>query len=78
MPTVKRIGPFRFFFYSNEGSEPPHVHVETPEGTAKFWLNPVHLASSKDIRASGLSRLNDIVESHREEFIAQWRTFFNN
>ena len=28
----------RFFFYSNEGSEPPHVHVESGDGTAKLWL----------------------------------------
>jgi hypothetical protein len=28
MPTVGRIGPFRFFFYSNEGAEPPHVHAQ--------------------------------------------------
>ena len=27
MPTVLRWGPYRAFFYSNEGSEPPHVHL---------------------------------------------------
>lgn len=28
MPTVRRIGSARFFFYSNEGTEPPHIHVK--------------------------------------------------
>ena len=28
LPTIARIGPFRFFFYSNEGTEPSHVHVQ--------------------------------------------------
>jgi hypothetical protein len=28
VPTVIRIHGYRYFFYSNEGSEPPHVHVE--------------------------------------------------
>ena len=28
MPTVLRICAARFFFYSNEGSEPPHIHIE--------------------------------------------------
>ncbi|MCB9870153.1 MAG: DUF4160 domain-containing protein [Planctomycetes bacterium] len=28
MPTVLRIGSTRFFFYSNEGNEPPHIHIE--------------------------------------------------
>jgi hypothetical protein len=34
MPTVLRIGPYRFFFYSNEGHEPPHIHVESADGEA--------------------------------------------
>jgi hypothetical protein len=29
MPEVFREGPYRFFFYSNENDEPPHVHVRT-------------------------------------------------
>ncbi len=28
MPTVLRIGRFRFFFFSNEGQEPSHIHVK--------------------------------------------------
>ena len=28
MPTVLRIDGHRFFFYSLEGQEPPHIHVE--------------------------------------------------
>jgi hypothetical protein len=28
MPTVLRSGPYRFFFYSADRGEPPHVHVE--------------------------------------------------
>ena len=26
MPTVLRHGPYRFFFYSGDRDEPPHVH----------------------------------------------------
>ncbi|MFM7717768.1 MAG: DUF4160 domain-containing protein, partial [Microcystis sp.] len=32
MPTVIRIGHFRFHFYSDEGSDPPHIHVRSPDG----------------------------------------------
>ena len=39
MPTVLRWGPYRAFFYSNEGSEPPHVHVRSGDKEAKFWLH---------------------------------------
>ncbi|WP_422447088.1 DUF4160 domain-containing protein [Thermoanaerobacterium sp. DL9XJH110] len=27
MPTVLKEGKYRFFFFSNEGTEPPHIHV---------------------------------------------------
>ncbi|HOS40617.1 MAG TPA: DUF4160 domain-containing protein, partial [Spirochaetota bacterium] len=49
MPTVLRIGPFRFHFYSNEGGEAPHIHVESSEGECKFWLDPVRLARNKGL-----------------------------
>jgi hypothetical protein len=44
MPTVLRIGSFRFHFYSDEGNEPPHMHIATPDGECKFWLKPISLA----------------------------------
>jgi hypothetical protein len=46
MPTVFRSGAYRFFFYSADGAEPPHVHVERDDKTAKFWLSPVRLQAS--------------------------------
>jgi len=50
MPTVLRVGPYRFFFYSGGGHEPPHVHVERNASVAKFWLDPVRLARSQGYR----------------------------
>lgn len=38
MPTILRIDGHRFFFYSRETHEPPHIHVQTAEKAAKFWL----------------------------------------
>ena len=49
MPTVLRLSSFRFHFYSDEGNEPPHIHVATPEGECKFWLDPVRLARNKGV-----------------------------
>jgi hypothetical protein len=28
MPTVLTVKGFRFFFFSLEGNEPPHIHIE--------------------------------------------------
>ncbi|MEK9565084.1 MAG: DUF4160 domain-containing protein [Deltaproteobacteria bacterium] len=39
MPTVLLVRGWRFFFYSNEGQEPPHIHVKRGSAQAKFWLN---------------------------------------
>jgi hypothetical protein len=76
MPTVRRIGSVRFFFYSNEGVEPPHIHVEKGNALAKFWLDPVSLASSSRFRGHELRRLKRMVEKHRAELLEAWREFF--
>ena len=46
MPTVLRVGSYRFFFYSADADEPPHIHVEQSGNAAKFWTDPVRLARS--------------------------------
>ena len=59
MPTVLGIGQYRFHFYSDEGNEPPHIHVRSGDGECKFWLNPVILAKNRGIPAH---RLNEIAK----------------
>jgi hypothetical protein len=44
MPTVLRTEGFRFYFYSHETNEPPHIHADRENNTAKFWVEPVSLA----------------------------------
>ncbi len=77
MPTVLRFLAYRFFFYSNEGAEPPHVHVERDEHTAKFWLRPVSLAYGGRFSEQELRRLSDIVRLHDVEFEEAWHDYFN-
>lgn len=77
MPTVWRVGPYRFFFYSNEGSEPPHIHVQAGRHLAKFWLDPVSLAVSKHFTAHELSRLERLVVEREGQLREVWNAFFN-
>ncbi len=73
MPTIYREGPFRFFFNSREEAR-IHVHVEAPDGTAKFWMEPiVALAVHHGFSTPELTRAETIVKEHRDEFIAAWR-----
>jgi hypothetical protein len=76
MPTILRIGAARFFFYSNEGNEPPHIHIEQAGAIAKFWLSVVSLASSSGFRAADLRRLEQQVQAHREQFLDAWHDYF--
>jgi hypothetical protein len=76
MPTIGRIGPYRFFFYSNEGLEPPHVHVQRDEATAKFWLDPVLLCSADGMSRRDLRRLHAIVTEKRDDWRSAWDEFF--
>ncbi len=62
MSTVIRIGHFRFHFYSDEGSEPPHIHVRSPDGECKFWLEPIIiLASNRGIPSHELREVERLV-----------------
>jgi hypothetical protein len=79
MPTVLRVGGFRFFFYSNEGDEPPHIHVERAEAAAKFWLQPeVRLAWSVRFAKRDRTRLQHLTEETQAFFLEKWDEFFES
>ena len=47
MPTILRIQGYRIYFYSHEPNEPPHVHIDREQMSAKFWLEPVALSRNR-------------------------------
>ena len=78
MPVIARVGPYRFFFYSNENDEPPHVHVQRERMLAKFWLHEVVLAESKRFAAHELRELERMVRERRTGFLEAWHEFFGD
>jgi len=73
MPTVLRIGPYRFYFYSHDLiNEPPHVHIDRDDLSAKFWLKPVALASNLGFSARELSKIEKFVREHQTELLERW------
>lgn len=76
MPTAMRKNGFRLFFYSNEGTEPPHVHVERQSATAKFWLDEVELAGSQGFAPHELTLIRTIVRENRRYLREVWDDFF--
>ena len=77
MPTVLRVDGHRFFFFSNEGAEPVHIHVETAGNTAKFWLRPVVLAYSHGYPFRELTRIRQLVARYENFFVEQWHEHFS-
>ncbi|MXZ88097.1 MAG: DUF4160 domain-containing protein [Dehalococcoidia bacterium] len=72
MPTVVRDGPYRFYFYSHEPNEPPHVHVDRDADSAKFWLTPVSLAGNYGFRPVELRRIETLVERYATMLLEAW------
>jgi len=62
----------RFHFYSDESREPPHIHVRSPDGECKFWLEPIALANNRGIAAKDLRQIERLVFEHRELLIRSY------
>ena len=78
MPTVLRVGPYRFFFYASDRDEPPHIHVERDDNVAKFWLDPVRLQSSGGFSRVEINRMASVVNSHRSKLLEAWNEYFGD
>jgi hypothetical protein len=74
-PTVLRSGPYRLFFFSNEGDEPTHVHVHREHMLAKFWLAPVRLARSTGFSPTELRRIQAIVTQDSAALLEAWHEY---
>lgn len=77
MPALLRIRGFRFFFYSLEDREPPHIHVAHAGRYAKFWLDPVTLASNRGFRSHELTVIQGLVLENRDLFLEKWNDYFS-
>lgn len=75
-PTVLRYKKYRFFFFSREEMR-RHVHVVSPEGEAKFWLEPiVALAESFRLSPSELKEVQRVVGRKKDEIVRAWNQHF--
>jgi hypothetical protein len=75
-PTVLRIGPYRFFFNTREETR-RHVHVATPDGIAKFWLElTIALASYHQLNQKELNRIDALVRENENDLKSAWNRHF--
>jgi len=78
MPTILEIEGFRFFFYSADRNEPPHIHVRKAGQEAKFWLDPIRPARLGGFKRNDLRRMIEILEENQEHILERWNEHFNS
>lgn len=78
MPTILRLEGYRFYFYSHEPGEPPHVHIDKGGGTAKVWLDAVALARMTGLKSSEITHILTLVHEHRTMLLEAWHGYFGD
>jgi hypothetical protein len=76
MPTILRSGPYRFFFYAGDRNEPPHIHCERDDKTAKFWLQPVRFQLARGFSRGEILQIQRLVEENNEILLRGWNEYF--
>ena len=77
MPEIFRYHGYRVFFFSREAEEPIHVHVESAEKYAKFWLDPILLTESHGFLSKQLKEIRELIEKHEQEIRNKWNEHVN-
>ena len=76
MPTTLFVMGWRFFFYSNEGNEPIHVHCKKGDMECKFWLDSLNFdvaeAYSYNMNSSNKREVKKIIFEYFDFIEAEW------
>lgn len=77
MPTILKYRSYRFYFYSHENNEPPHIHIDKDDSCAKFWILPITLSSNYGFTKKELREIEKVISINQEFMLEKWREFFN-
>jgi len=75
MPTILKIKGFRFFFWSKEDGEPPHIHVEKAEANAKVWIEPLEDEYFYGFSPKETKDIKEIIKENIELFKTKWKEY---
>ena len=76
MPTILRLYGYRFYFFSHEPNEPPHIYIDRGDATIKIWLDSLEIAKSRGFRAHEISGIVKMVSEHQRMFAEKWHEYF--
>lgn len=77
MPTVLRVGPYRFFFYAGDRDEALHIHVERDDKIAKFWIDPMRLQNSGGFTRTEIGQILKIINRYYPQLVEAWHEYFS-
>jgi hypothetical protein len=78
MPVLLRLKGYRFFFYSGESGEPPHVHVSKDRNVAKFWIESITVVRNSRFTPLELREIARIISDYRLDFLRSWNEHFDD
>jgi hypothetical protein len=78
MPTILRWRGRRFYFYSSDADEPPHVHVDHSGRTIKVWLRTLKVAYNDGYPMRGVTAILAVVDRNRDRLLEAWREHFDD
>lgn len=68
---------FAFYFFSNENTEPMHVHVRKGDGLVKYWLEPIALADDNGrMKAQEIRRAKELISENHARIVNAWKQHF--
>jgi hypothetical protein len=77
MPTLLRLNGFRFYFYSHEPNEPPHVHIDKGDATIEIWLETLEVAKSRGFRVHEIGGILLLGAEQQMMFLEKWHEYFS-
>jgi hypothetical protein len=76
VPSIPIGGPYDVYFTSHDRGEPPHVHIDRENMTAKIWLQPVGVAFNLGFSRHELRRVERLVEDNQQLCLRKWYDYF--
>jgi hypothetical protein len=72
MPKILIPGPFKFYFYSQDCSEPIHIHVQLENRICKIWIDGFRVATSGGFKEHQLNKIIGILKKNEETIRRKW------
>jgi len=81
MPTVLFILGWRLYFWSNENTEPIHIHAVKGEMECKYYLDidnfEINEAFCHNLTKQAKREIKKIIYEHFDYIVAEWNNHFN-